>query len=111
SGGAGVDRLSPNYRDAMMKASGRVDRHPSLNHGPRAEGARIDILLLQHTSMPSAEKALQLLREPQSSVSSHYLVFENGRVVQMVEESERAWHAGKGYWAGGTDINSRSIAT
>lgn len=92
-----------------MTDSARVDRRPSPNHGRRADGARIDILLLHYTGMPSAEKALEWLCDPQSGVSSHYLVFEDGRVVQMVEESERAWHAGKGYWAGETDINSRSI--
>ena len=30
-----------------------------------------------------------------SEVSSHYLVHEDGSVVQMVRESDRAWHAGK----------------
>ncbi|MFZ0524904.1 MAG: N-acetylmuramoyl-L-alanine amidase, partial [Xanthobacteraceae bacterium] len=32
-----------------------------------------------------------------------------GRVVQMVEEGRRAWHAGVSFWAGETDINSSSI--
>jgi len=42
-------------------------------------------------------------------VSSHYVVFEDGRIAQCVPESERAWHAGVSYWAGETDINSCSI--
>ncbi len=42
-------------------------------------------------------------------VSSHYFVFENGSIVQMVPEAKRAWHAGVSSWAGETDINSRSI--
>ena len=92
-----------------MTAELRVDRRPSPNHDPRPEGGRIDILLLHYTGMRSAEKALQWLCDPTSGVSSHYLVFKDGRVVQMVEESEKAWHAGKGVWAGETDINSRSI--
>jgi N-acetylmuramoyl-L-alanine amidase len=93
----------------MMTASGRVDHHPSPNHGPRAEGSKIDILLLHYTGMPSSQKALDWLCNPQSRASSHYLVFEDGRICQMVDESERAWHAGKSCWAGETDINSRSI--
>jgi N-acetylmuramoyl-L-alanine amidase len=36
-------------------------------------------------------------------------VHEDGRVVQMVPEERRAWHAGKSIWGGETDINSRSI--
>ena len=34
---------------------------------------------------------------------------ENGHVVQMVRETDRAWHAGKSFWQGATDINSCSI--
>src|SRR5262249_41984104 len=37
------------------------------------------------------------------------LVFEDGRIVQMVPEAMRAWHAGESSWEGRTDINSRSI--
>jgi N-acetylmuramoyl-L-alanine amidase len=36
-------------------------------------------------------------------------VFEDGRILRMVDESRRAWHAGKSLWAGETDINSRSV--
>ena len=42
-------------------------------------------------------------------MSSHYVVFEDGRIVQCVPEELRAWHAGVSSWAGETDINSCSI--
>ena len=42
-------------------------------------------------------------------MSSHYLVYEDGRVDQLVAEARRAWHAGVSSWKGATDINSRSI--
>ena len=87
----------------------RFDQRPSPNHGPRAADKPVDILLLHYTGMASEEGALDWLCSPQSQVSSHYFVFEDGRVVQMVEESERAWHAGKSFWAGETDINARSV--
>src|SRR3972149_4857045 len=32
-----------------------------------------------------------------------------GRIAQLVLESERAWHAGQSRWAGETDLNSCSI--
>jgi N-acetylmuramoyl-L-alanine amidase len=92
-----------------MPAPLRVDHHPSPNYGPRPPGAVIDILLLHYTGMKSAEAALSWLCDPSSSVSAHYFVFEDGRIVQMVGEEARAWHAGKSFWAGETDINSRSI--
>ena len=82
---------------------------PSLNHGERKDGRRPDMILLHYTGMPDAAEALERLCTPASEVSAHYLVYEDGRIVQMVEESRRAWHAGVASWAGETDINSCSI--
>ncbi len=42
-------------------------------------------------------------------VSCHYLITEEGRIIQMVPERLRAWHAGEGNWNGEDDINSSSI--
>lgn len=81
----------------------------SPNHGPRVGNGPVDILLLHYTGMPSQEGALEWLCDLQSTVSSHYFVFEDGRIVCMVDEDRRAHHAGVSHWAGETDINSRSI--
>lgn len=86
-----------------------ADVVPSPNHGERIGVERPDILLLHYTGMPSADGAQAWLCNPESQVSSHYLVHEDGRIVQMVPEMRRAWHAGRSFWAGETDINSRSI--
>jgi N-acetylmuramoyl-L-alanine amidase len=59
--------------------------------------------------MADAAVALDRLCAPGSDVSAHYLVLEDGRVIQMVQESRRAWHAGTSFWASETDINSCSI--
>jgi N-acetylmuramoyl-L-alanine amidase len=85
-----------------------VEWMPSPNFGPRLTGPT-DILLLHYTGMDSEERALKWLRDPESSVSAHYFVFEDGRIAQLVDEADRAWHAGRSHWAGETDINSRSI--
>ncbi len=82
---------------------------PSPNHGERKDGKRPDILLLHYTGMPDAHGALEWLRNPVSEVSAHYFVYEDGRVIQMVPEARRAWHAGRSFWKGETDINSASI--
>jgi N-acetylmuramoyl-L-alanine amidase len=81
----------------------------SPNHEARNGVTRPDILLLHYTGMKSTEAALERLCDPVARVSSHYLVFEDGRVVQLVPESRRAYHAGESSWEGTTDINSRSI--
>ena len=82
---------------------------PSPNHGERKDGRRVDMIVLHYTGMSDAEAALERLKARGSEVSSHYFVFEDGRIMQLVQESRRAWHAGKSFWAGETDINSCSI--
>ena len=42
-------------------------------------------------------------------MSAHYLIAENGDVLALVDEAERAWHAGAGRWGDVVDVNSRSI--
>ena len=79
----------------------------SPNHGERKTG--IDAMVLHYTGMDSGEAALRWLCNPQSEVSCHYLVGEDGHVLQLVPEARRAWHAGRSFWAGETDMNSRSI--
>jgi N-acetylmuramoyl-L-alanine amidase len=86
-----------------------ADVMPSPNFGERKDGRRPDMVVLHYTGMPDATAALEHLRKTASQVSSHYFVFEDGRVIQLVPESKRAWHAGVSSWAGDTDINSCSI--
>ncbi len=82
---------------------------PSPNHGERAGGRRVDMIILHYTGMRDGASALDRLTTSGSEVSAHYLVFEDGRIVQMVQEGRRAWHAGQSYWAGESDLNSCSI--
>jgi N-acetylmuramoyl-L-alanine amidase len=82
---------------------------PSPNHGERKAGRRPTMLILHYTGMPDEGEALQWLCNPVSQVSAHYFVFEDGRVVQMVPEARRAWHAGVSFWDGETDVNSSSV--
>lgn len=83
--------------------------HRSPNHTARRDGLKPSLVVLHYTAMHSAEAALQRLCDPLSEVSAHYLIAADGTVTQMVDEAERAWHAGAGEWCGLGDINSRSI--
>ena len=86
-----------------------VTRRPSPNCGPRRGGAIPDIIVLHYTAMPNATVAAHRLCLPEAEVSAHYLIARQGEVVQMVDEADRAWHAGAGAWGGVRDVNSRSI--
>ena len=81
---------------------------PSPNHNDR-KGKPIDSIILHYTGMENADAALDLLCDPVHEVSSHYLINPDGQVYQLVPEARRAWHAGRGSWAGETDMNARSI--
>ncbi|MGQ0444706.1 MAG: N-acetylmuramoyl-L-alanine amidase [Beijerinckiaceae bacterium] len=82
---------------------------PSPNHGERKGGRTADALLLHYTGLPTGEAALRQLCDPAAQVSSHYLVFEDGCLFQLVPEARRGWHAGQGSWAGENDMNDVSI--
>lgn len=83
--------------------------HPSPNFGPRRDGLIPRLIVLHYTAMQSAEAALDRLSDPGAEVSAHYLIGRDGRLWQLVNEGQRAWHAGAGEWAGLDDVNSRSI--
>lgn len=90
-----------------MSLADEIDWRPSPNYDERR--APLRFIVLHYTGMTDGEAAVRWLTNPESRVSAHYLVHEDGRMVQMVEETDRAWHAGAGSWQGLTDLNSRSI--
>ncbi len=83
--------------------------HPSPNFGARRDGVLPDMVVLHYTAMENAPVALERLCSPDHEVSAHYLISETGEVFQLVDEAQRAWHAGAGRWGRVTDVNSRSI--
>ena len=83
-----IERPSPNFNNRLLPVS---------------------MVVLHYTGMQSAAAALDRLSDPAAEVSAHYVVAEDGVVVRMVDEARRAWHAGKSYWRGVTDVNSASV--
>ena len=81
----------------------------SPNFQPRPAGTEIDMLVIHYTGMRSAGAALERLCDPGSEVSAHYLIDEAGEVFALVDEENRAWHAGVSSWRGEPNVNSRSI--
>ncbi|MBD8090751.1 N-acetylmuramoyl-L-alanine amidase [Pseudomonas fluorescens] len=77
--------------------------HPSSNHDNRVQ------FVVVHYTSASLERSLALLTHGQ--VSSHYLIGDDasGTIYKLVDESQRAWHAGESEWAGRTWLNSSSI--
>ncbi len=80
---------------------------PSPNFDTRA--LPITMIVLHYTGMPTAADAVARLTDPAAKVSSHYLIAEDGQVMRLVAEKDRAWHAGKSHWREINDVNSASV--
>jgi N-acetylmuramoyl-L-alanine amidase len=76
---------------------------------PNFDQRRPNFVILHQTTNDTVERALATLTDPQRRVSAHYLIGRNGAVMQLVDETSRAWHAGESWWGGSTDLNSASI--
>ena len=81
-------------------------KYPSPNYGLRRDDTEIDFIILHYTAM-GTENSLDRLCDPTHEVSCHYLIDQGGLCYQLVDDSKRAWHAGKAYWRGYRDLNSR----
>lgn len=82
---------------------------PSPNRGERRGGLRPSLVVLHYTGMATCAEARDRLCDPAAEVSAHWIIDEAGRPEQLVDEADRAWHAGAGEWGGAGDVNSRSI--
>ncbi|MEY3906793.1 MAG: hypothetical protein RIR59_1616, partial [Pseudomonadota bacterium] len=69
----------------------------------------VSMVVLHYTGMIDAASAIQRLADPEAKVSAHYVVAEDGQIIRMVDEAHRAWHAGRSWWRGTSDVNSASI--
>ena len=76
---------------------------------PNFDQRRPNFIVLHQTSNDNAATALATLTDPRRKVSAHYLIGRDGAVMQLVDESARAWHAGDSWWGGMSDLNSASI--
>ena len=66
-------------------------------------------VIIHHTAQDSVEHTLKTFTLPRTSVSSHYVISDDGEIYQMLNDYYRGWHAGAGKWGHDTDLNSSSI--
>lgn len=78
------------------------------NYGDRPPGSKIDCVVL-HATAGGLSGTLAWFNNPNSGVSSHYVVAKDGDVFQMVEESKRAHHAGASNFQDRKNFNDFSI--
>jgi len=65
--------------------------------------------IVLHHSGGSYAGGVSWIKSPQSRVSYHCLVAEDGRRTVFAIPTQRTWHAGKSTWRGKGDLNSWSV--
>ncbi len=97
----------------MLAGCSSLDTHylPSQHYN-----SRVKYLVIHYTASNYQESLEHLVDK--GKVSAHYLIPENHdttyphddlRVIQLVDESYRAWHAGVSHWGGQDGLNDLSI--
>lgn len=81
----------------------------SPNFGARKNGNSPQYIILHFTVIEEHEEACAFLCDPEREVSAHYVLAKSGYLIQLVDEKDRAWHAGRSFWKNEDDLNSRSI--
>lgn len=68
-----------------------------------------NFIIIHHTAQDSLAQTIKTFTLVKTKVSAHYVIADDGRVVQMLNDYLRAWHGGNSSWGKNTDINSASI--
>jgi N-acetylmuramoyl-L-alanine amidase len=72
-----------------------------------SQDSRVQFIVLHYAEIDFARSLRRLTKE---EVSSHYLInAEPPRIYRLVDENQRAWHAGPSYWQGYTHLNASSV--
>ena len=69
----------------------------------------IKCVIIHYTGMQSEIESIKRLKNPKYKVSCHYLINRKGKIIQMVNDKNIAWHAGKSKWKKFVNLNNNSI--
>lgn len=78
-------------------------RQEATTHKSSRGGARIDHIVVHYTTSRNINGSISHFKTGTPRTSAHYIVGQDGALVQMVADDERAWHAGN------SQMNARSI--
>ena len=82
----------------------------SLNFNPKKRSKKsIKFIIIHYTGMKQQSAAIKRLCDPNSKVSSHYFIKNNGNILNLVPASYEAWHAGISGWQNFKSMNKYSI--
>jgi len=101
-----------NYKDTLSKIDNKILQNGIVSEWVGTVNFNLrkpNFIILHHTAQDSVQQTLKTFTLKQTSVSAHYVIARDGKVIHMLNDYLRAWHAGNGSWGRDTDINSSSI--
>ena len=85
-----------------------VSYSPNFNL-PKRSKKRIKFIIIHYTGMKKESEAIRRLQDSKSKVSSHYLIKNNGEILNLVPDLYEAWHSGVSSWKNFKSLNKNSI--
>jgi hypothetical protein len=79
---------------------------PNFNNRRRPDD--ITMIVMHASANSSQQTAIDWYNNPASQTSMHYTIGKDGTIVQHVQDTDRAWHAGRSVWKdreGGNDFS------
>jgi len=76
---------------------------------PKRLKKRIKFIIIHYTGMKKELDAIKRLQDSKSKVSSHYMIKNNGDIINLVPDLYEAWHAGVSSWKHFASLNKNSI--
>jgi hypothetical protein len=81
----------------------------SPNFNQRRSPNDITAIVIHSTANSRLQGVIDWFNNPNAQVSAHYTIGKDGKIVQHVRDSDRAWHAGQSVWKGRNSVNDYAI--
>jgi N-acetylmuramoyl-L-alanine amidase len=81
----------------------------SPNFDDRPAESKISCVVLQAAGQDTLEAATKALQDPNSKISTHFVVSSSGEILQTVPIERRAWHAGASQLDGQVNVDDFSV--
>jgi hypothetical protein len=83
-------RPGPGSFDAVAKPP--VQWEPGCPNLSSRNGQPITAIVVHYTTSRNIDGTISWFKNPDSRVSAHYIISQEGKIVQMVKDSDKAWH-------------------
>ncbi len=100
--------LTPEEKLAEQKRTG-INKASNWASAIHYDNRKPNYVIIHHTSQNSTAQTVRTFQLEHTKVSSHYVIGRDGEVIQMLNDYDRAWHAGRSKWGTMTDMNSASL--